>query len=69
MQKEARKKIAYVRPEVLDLGPAATIQGSICATGFFNVGDCTTGTAASGTCSVGDGATTLVAPAAAPRRP
>ncbi len=68
MQKEARKKIAYVRPEVLDLGPAATIQGSICATGFFNVGDCASGTGAS-TCPTGDAATTLVAPAAAPRRP
>ena len=46
---ERRKKIEYVKPEILDLGPAAVAHGATCSVGSMNApGDCTGGGIADG---------------------
>jgi hypothetical protein len=53
-QNKTRKKIDYVKPEILDLGPVtAGIGGADCTSGGTASGNCGTGMAANGNCTDG----------------
>ena len=53
---ERKKKIEYVKPEILDLGPVTPAHGGLCAVGSMNIpGDCSAGGIADDGVCTGDG--------------